>query len=224
MSFRDRLARVEETIARAASRSGRRRQDVILVAVTKGSSLEVVREAFDAGLRIFGENRVQEASGKVPGLPQAEWHLIGHLQTNKVRAALPLFRMVQSVDSFRLAEALSAAALAGGSPMRVLLEVNVSGEIQKQGFTPDGFDEAAGQVAGLPGLRVEGLMGMAPLEGGEAAARKAFSRLRTIRDGLSRLGDPRLAMRFLSMGMSGDLEAAIEEGSNMVRVGRALFA
>ncbi len=223
MTFKDRLEEVRARVSRAAARSGRRPEDVTLVAVTKGTDLDGVREAFEAGLRIFGENRVQEALSKAPAL-DAEWHLIGHLQTNKVKAALPLFRLVQSVDSERLVRALSGAALAEGRRLDVLIEVNVSGDAAKHGFDLARLPAELEPLFDLPGIRVRGLMGMAPLEGGERAAREAFAKLRTLRDALAAQKDVRYEMKHLSMGMSGDFEAAIEEGSSMVRIGRALFS
>ena len=184
---------------------------------------DVVREAVALGLRDFGENRVQEAEGKVEavGREAATWHLIGHLQRNKVARALGLFDCVHSVDSIELAEALSRRIVA---PRRlpVLLEVNVSGEASKHGVAPEGLEGLLAAAAPLPGLEVRGLMTVGPRVETPDAARPAFARLRELRDRAARAcGVP---LPDLSMGMSGDYEIAVEEGSTMVRVGTAIFA
>jgi PLP dependent protein len=183
---------------------------VAVVAVTKGQPVEACREAVAAGLPVLGENRVQEALGKIDAVPGAEWHLIGHLQTNKARHAAR-FALVQSLDSERLAEALAAR---GGAA--ALLEVNVSREAQKHGVAPEAAVDTAVRVAGLVDLR--GLMGMGPAAGDP---RPAFAELRRLRDEAEQRLGRRLPV--LSMGMSDDLEAAVAEGTTMVRIGRALF-
>jgi pyridoxal phosphate enzyme (YggS family) len=202
------LAAVRELIARA----GRNPDDVAIVAVTKGFDVSVCREALAAGLHMLGENRVQEALGKMDVLPDADWHLIGHLQTNKVRQAAGRFALIQSVDSTRLAEAIAKVA-----PSRqVLVEVNVSREPQKSGVDPDHALELITAVAGLLDLR--GLMAMGPSHGDPTPA---FVKLRELRDE----SEQRLAKPFpvLSMGMSGDFEAALAAGSTMLRLGEALL-
>jgi PLP dependent protein len=200
------LAAVRERIRRA----GGDPDAVAVVAVTKGQPVEACRAAVAAGLRVLGENRVQEALGKMDAVPGAEWHLIGHLQTNKVRHAAR-FALVQSLDSVRLAEALAAR---GGAA--ALLEVNVAREAQKHGVAPEAAAETAVRVARLVDLR--GLMGMGPAEGDP---RPAFAELRRLRDEAEQRLGRRLPV--LSMGMSEDLEAAVAEGTTMVRIGRALF-
>lgn len=217
------LARVRSRIAEAARRAGRRPEDVLLVAVTKTVAAERVREAMGLGLRVFGENRVQEAREKVPQIAGASWHLIGTLQRNKVKEALRLFEVIHSVDSTALAEEISRrAAQDGRAPVGVLIEVNISGEAQKHGVSPEQAGAVAAAAARLPGLRLRGLMGMAPIVSEPAEARPYFRRLREIRDRAQDAAGA--ALPELSMGMTEDFEIAVEEGATMVRIGRALFA
>jgi PLP dependent protein len=208
MTIRERLASVRERIERA----GRDPSEVAIVAVTKGFSAEACLQAIEAGLHMLGENRVQEALAKMEAVPDAEWHLIGHLQTNKVKQAAGRFSLIQSVDSVRLAEAISHIVLS----QAVLVEVNVAREPQKSGADPDHALEVIAGVAGL--LEVRGLMAMGPSEGDPGPA---FVELRNLRD----RAEQRLGMRLpvLSMGMSGDFEAALAAGSTMLRLGTALF-
>ncbi len=208
MSVAENLAAVRERIARA----GRDPDQVTIVAVTKGFDISVCREALKAGLHILGENRVHEALTKMDELPEAEWHLIGHLQTNKVRVAAGRFALIQSVDSIRLAEAL--AKIAPAQP--VLVEVNVAREPQKSGADPDRALEVITATAGTLDLR--GLMAMGPTHDDPAPA---FIELRKLRDEAEqRLGK---SLPVLSMGMSGDFEAALAAGSTMLRLGQVLF-
>jgi pyridoxal phosphate enzyme (YggS family) len=208
LTVAENVAAVRERIARA----GRDPDEVAIVAVTKGFDVSVCREALAAGLHMLGENRVQEALGKMDLLPDAEWHLIGHLQTNKVRQAAGRFALIQSVDSTRLAEAI--ANVAPSQP--VLVQVNVSHEPQKSGVDPDDALEVIGAVAGLLDLR--GLMAMGPSAGDPTPA---FLRVRELRDeAQQRVGK---SLPVLSMGMSGDFEAAVAAGSTMLRLGQALF-
>lgn len=210
------IAAVRERIARAAERSGRGRHDVTLVAVTKTQPVADVLAARAAGVRDFGENRVQEAAPKVAAARaagvDARWHLVGHLQRNKARAALGLFDILHSVDANRLARALEAAAPAA---VPVLIEVNVSGEASKFGVTPAGLPALADVVRSLPRLDLRGLMTVAPQGARPDDVRGIFRRLRRLNDGL-RLPE-------LSMGMTDDFEIAIEEGATLVRIGRAIF-
>jgi len=219
------VARVRARIADAAARAHRRPEEVLLVGVTKTVPLDRIREAVACGLRALGENRVQEARQKVPELPGVSWHLIGSLQRNKVKEALRLFQVIHSVDSFALAEEISrrAAADGGRGPAEVLIEVHISGEPEKRGVAPEDAADLVRRAAGLPGVRVRGLMAMAPLVDRAEEARPFFRRLRELRD---RIGDahPGLALSELSMGMTNDFEVAVEEGATMVRIGRALFA
>ena len=203
-----RIIEVRERIAR----TGRNPDDVVIVAVTKGFGPETCQAALDAGLRVLGENRVHEAKLKMDAVPNAEWHLIGHLQTNKVRQAAGCFALIHSVDSIRL-----AAELARLDPQQaVLLEVNVAREAQKHGVDPEKVLDEADEVSKL--LQLKGLMAMGPSEGDP---RPAFEELRQLRDQAEQRLGKRLPV--LSMGMSGDFEAAVEAGSTMVRLGQALF-
>jgi PLP dependent protein len=203
-----RLLSVRERIAR----TGRNPDDIVIVAVTKGFGADTCKAAIEAGLRVLGENRVHEAKLKMEMVPGAEWHLIGHLQTNKVRQAAGRFALIHSVDSERL-----AAELAHADPnQEVLLEVNVAREAQKHGVDPDRAIEAITAVSSL--LQLKGLMAMGPSTGDPAPA---FRDLRQLRDEAEQRLGKRLPV--LSMGMSGDFEAAVEAGSTMVRLGQALF-
>jgi pyridoxal phosphate enzyme (YggS family) len=208
MTVRENLAVVRERIERA----GRDPKEVAIVAVTKGFGAETCLQALEAGLHMLGENRVQEALGKMDAVPDAEWHLIGHLQTNKVRQAAGRFALIQSVDSVRLAGEIARTAPA----QAVLVEVNVARESQKSGADPDQALEVIAAVSGL--LDVRGLMAMGPSEGDPTPA---FIELRGLRDRAEqRLGTP---LPVLSMGMTGDFEAALAAGSTMLRLGTALF-
>lgn len=223
--IRDNLSRVEERIGRALERAGRS-MPVEIVAVTKTHPVEVVRTALAAGLRTLGENRVPELEEKVQvlGRDAAEWHLIGHLQRNKVRRALPLFDLFHAVDSLRLAQELSAEAVKTGVTVRALAQVNVSGEETKGGFEgePAGIEDQIAEVCALPGLRIEGLMTMAPFTDDERVVRATFRRAWQL---FERCGNTVECFdaAHLSMGMSNDYEIAVEEGSTMVRLGTILF-
>ena len=223
-SVGDRLRRIERRIAEACARAGRRPDDVRLLGASKGQPVAALQEAWEAGLRLFGENRVQEAAAKAPELPaEIEWHLIGPLQTNKVRRALDLFAAVHSVDRPKIAEALAREAAARGVELPVFLEVNLAGEASKHGFPAAGLAAAAAPLAALPRLRVVGLMAVPPLGGEPEASRPWFRRLRALRDELAARPEWRGWPGWLSMGMSDDFEVAVEEGSTHVRVGTALF-
>ena len=218
-TFAERLERVEQRIAAACEKAGRPRASVRLLAVSKTKPPEAVREAADCGLRLFGENRIQEAQSKIPMCPAGlEWHLIGHLQSNKAKVAARLFQMVHSVDSLKLLEALEQHA---GTTLPVLLQVNVSGEAAKFGMKPEevaGVIEAANRMAKC---EVHGLMTIPPFAPDPEKTRVHFSNLRNLRDRLEdETGTP---LPELSMGMSHDLEVAIEEGSTWVRIGTDLF-
>ena len=208
MSVEDNLKSVRERIERA----GRNPDEIAIVAVTKGYGPAVCQAGLGAGLKILGENRVQEALGKMDAVEGAEWHLIGHLQTNKVKLAAGRFALIQSVDSRHLADALARINV----EQKVLVEVNVAREPRKTGVDPAGAPELLDAVAEM--LDLQGLMAMGPAEGDP---RPAFDELRTIRDeAQKRLGKP---LPILSMGMSGDFEVAVKAGSTMVRLGTVLF-
>jgi pyridoxal phosphate enzyme (YggS family) len=222
ISIADNLDRVREQIANAAANSGRSADDVELVAITKTHPVEKVREAIDAGQTLFGESRVQEARAKIPELPSnIRWHFVGHLQTNKVRHALPLFEMIHSVDSLGLAEDIDRIAQEEGLHPRVLLEVNVAGEGSKFGFSPDRLREQIEALLALPRLSILGLMTIPPLAEEAEASRKYFVQLRELRDRLQT--EFRLDLAQLSMGMTQDYTIAVEEGATLVRVGTAIF-
>jgi len=218
-----RLDDVRGRITRAAVRAGRNPDVVRLVAVVKTVPADRVREAVALGLEDLGENRVQEARDKIPavGRQGVRWHMIGHLQRNKAGAAVELFDRIHSLDGVPLAEAVSRRAAGLGRRMPVLVEVNVSGEASKHGVRPDDAEPLVGAIAALPGLALDGLMTIAPYSDDPEDARPYFARLRELRDRLER--STGLAMPELSMGMSGDFEVAVEEGSTLVRVGTAIF-
>jgi PLP dependent protein len=215
----DRLAEVRARIADAIRRGGRA-QTVTVVGVTKTYGPDAARAAWEAGLRDVGENKVQEALAKMPkvGLP-LRWHLIGHLQRNKVKQIDP-FDLIHSVDSPRLADALAAHGSARGRPVDVLVQVNVSGEETKGGFEPSMFEQEAGRLRGLSGIVVRGVMTMAPFDASEATLRSVFAGARRCAEELRAAGHPATE---LSMGMSGDFEVAVEEGATLVRLGTVLF-
>jgi len=207
---------VNRRIERACERSRRSPDEVTLVAVTKGVETSAIRAAFDSGIRDFGENRVQEAEGKIAQLsdlkPAVTWHMVGHLQSNKAKAAVELFDIIHSVDSVRLAEILSRRAQ---KTLPVLLEVNVSGEATKGGFSAGETEAAVKEIKQLPNLKLMGLMTVAPVTTEPEAVRPVFRKLRELRDSLG--------LKHLSMGMTDDFEVAIEEGTTMLRIGRAIF-
>jgi pyridoxal phosphate enzyme (YggS family) len=228
MSIRQNIAALQEQIAAAAKRSGRDPSEVALMAVTKTHPPERIREACAAGLRLFGENRVQEFDAKAAALADlaaAEWHMIGHLQTNKAAKAVDLFAAVDSVDSVKLAEKLDAAARKLNRRLPVLIEVNIGGEMAKSGVAPQSPEWAALLLAAprLEGLEFRGLMTVPPFTDDPEGARPYFRRLRELRDATAARKLPAVSMGVLSMGMSHDFEVAIEEGSTSVRVGTAIF-
>ncbi|MCA1660581.1 MAG: YggS family pyridoxal phosphate-dependent enzyme [Verrucomicrobiaceae bacterium] len=216
------LDAVQARIAAALEKSGRKADDVQLIAVSKKQDAEKVRAAFDAGQAIFGESRVQEARAKIPLLPSAvRWHFIGHLQKNKVRHALPLFELFHSIDSLELAEAVDRIAAEDGHRPRVLLEVNVAGEGSKFGFAPERLRQQMDALLALNRLHIEGVMAIPPVGPEPEDSRRHFVLLRELRDELERYFALQLPQ--LSMGMSSDYEVAIEEGATLVRVGTAIF-
>jgi len=220
--LQENLTRIRSRIDQACERSGRQPDSVRLMAVSKNQPPERVAEAASAGLTLFGENRIQEAKVKIPLCPgQLEWHFIGHLQSNKSRDAVSLFQAVKGVDSLALAEELQKQALKQARSLPILLEVNVAGESSKFGWNPDRLLAELPQLNALNRLEVHGLMTIAPYAVDPEQVRPIFRRLRELRDRCTDLlGAP---LPVLSMGMSGDLEVAIEEGATLVRVGTALF-
>jgi len=219
--IRERLAEVRRRIDAAAGRSGRTAEAVTLVAVSKTMSVEAIREAVAAGVTVLGENRVQEARDKIAALAGvAEWHLVGHLQTNKAKLAVGLFQRIHSLDSVRLAEELERHAREAGRQVRCLIQVNVGGEEQKSGAPESGVRPLLEAANRLPHILVEGLMAIPPFLSDPEAIRPYFRRLRLLRDELAREG---FSLPDLSMGMTQDFEVAIEEGATLVRVGTAVF-
>ncbi len=216
------LARVHSEIAAAARRSGRNEDEVELLAVAKGWQPEKVLEAVDAGQTLFGENRVQEASQKIPLLPgRLTWDLIGHLQTNKIRRALPLFRQIHSIDSLELARQIDRIAAEEGVFPEVYLQVNIAGEIGKFGFDPEELRRDFEEILALERLQLAGLMNIPPLAANPEDSRVHYAGLREFRDALAQ--ESGVPLSGLSMGMSEDYAIAIEEGSTIVRVGSAIF-
>ena len=231
---RENVARVEEGIARACRRAGRRREEARLVAVSKTVPPERIRDAYAAGLRDFGENRVQEALSKQPALSDLDitWHLIGHLQTNKARTARRLFSWVHSVDSSRVAEKLAPGSPEDSSedrgpvsvePLKVLIEVNLGDEAAKSGVSEAGALHLAKAVGQLGSLDLRGLMLVPPYFEEAERSRPFFSRLRELAKMINSAGLPGVSLSELSMGMSHDFEVAIEEGATIVRIGAAIF-
>lgn len=224
-AIRGNVLRVRDRIVSAARRAGRAAEEITLIGVSKTHPPEAIREAYEAGLRHFGENRVQEWEGKHPGVQdlQGTWHLIGHLQSNKAAKAAKLFDSIDSVDDFALAQRLDRArreASASGR-LRVLIEVHIAQEATKSGAEMEDLPELAERIAGLSKLELRGLMCIPPFAEDAEPSRPFFRRLRELRDGLAKqLGR---ALPVLSMGMSHDYEVAIEEGATEVRVGTALF-
>jgi pyridoxal phosphate enzyme (YggS family) len=215
---------VDARIRAACHRSGRAREDVTLVAVTKSVSAHVAAALHELGAVHLGENRPQELWRKAAALPASVvWHMIGHLQRNKIERTLPLVSWIHSVDSVRLLEALEREASKGGRPVRVLLEVNASREASKQGFSPEDLPGVLPGLNGLQYARVSGLMTMAAFEEDPERCRPTFRQLRELRDRLAVLVQPPRELRELSMGMTNDFEVAVEEGATFVRVGSALF-
>lgn len=228
------LRSVQERIAAAAGRAGRDPAEIALVAVTKNQSPATIGAAYGLGLRLFGENRVEEAETKEPELPgDISWHMIGHIQSRKAKRVAQRFQMVHSVDSVKLARRLDRACGGQPHPLPVLLECNVSGEAAKYGFAADRWARdgtqrgtlwsAVESIVALPNLELRGLMTMAPIVASPELARPVFIRLRELRDELA-ADFPQTDWRELSMGMTDDFEVAVEEGATLVRVGRAIFA
>ena len=214
------------TIEVACKRASRSLDEITVVCVSKTVPVNRIQEAIDAGFANIGENRVQEAQQKKPNLASGSditWHLIGHLQSNKASIAVGLFDLIQSLDSIKLAEALNRHACNAHNNIRVLLQVNISGEEQKYGFAPEEVIESARLIAKLDHVHIEGLMAMAPFFDDPELARPYFKKMRILFDTIKSKNIPGVQMRHLSMGMSGDYVVAIEEGSTMIRIGTYLF-
>jgi hypothetical protein len=219
----DNLRRVEERIAAACTRAGRKREEVTLVAVTKYVEAEIAAILVKLGVTHLGESRPQELWRKAAAVPQATWHLVGHLQRNKVERTLPLVTLIHSVDSIRLLEAIDFEAAKAQRTVRVLLEVNTSGEAAKHGFTSNRVLSEAQALRASSRVQIDGLMTMAAATDDPEQARPAFRMLRKLRAEFRGAWNDPQALPHLSMGMTGDFEVAIEEGATLVRIGSALF-
>jgi pyridoxal phosphate enzyme (YggS family) len=230
------IAEVREKIASAAARAGRSEKDITLVAVSKTMPIDIIQAALEAGIQDFGENRVEEAENKIPTLNARaaqvpRWHMIGHIQSRKVKSILPLFDVVHSVERFKIAQKLSGAAQEAGKVLPIFLEINVSGEEAKDGFQAVDWQkksdvkttlwEELGKVFALPSLEIRGLMTMAPYYDELEATRPVFAELAALREALR--NDFQKVLPDLSMGMTNDYTVAIEEGATIVRIGRAIF-
>jgi len=221
VSIKDNIDQIRQRMDQAARAAGRDPNDIKLVAVTKTQSIEAIEAAIQAGITDIGENRVQEAKPKIEALklkyPQVTWHMVGHLQRNKVRQALDLFDIIQTVDSIRLAKEIQVKAEAKGVTVPILIEVNTSAEETKNGISVDSTIELIEQTKDFQNLKIQGLMTIGPLD---QDARPSFIKLRELKD---KINIPGVEMTYLSMGMTQDFETAIQEGSNIVRIGRGLF-
>ena len=217
-------ARVSEHIARAAERAGRRADEITLVCAAKTKGPEAVRDALRAGATDIGENYVQEAQRKIQTIPEpANWHLIGHLQRNKAKAAVSLFRLIHSLDSLALATELDRQGVKQDRTVHALIEVNLAAEETKAGVPPEALDTLLEGVSSLSRLQIDGLMAIPPAVSDPNEARPYFRTLARLRERYARLGMAGLPLRELSMGMTQDFTVAIEEGATLVRVGRAIF-
>ena len=215
---------MRENIQKACEKAGRSPQEVTLIAVSKTKPLFMLEEVYEAGARDFGENKVQEILEKHPKMPEdARFHMIGHLQRNKVKQVLPHAVLIHSVDSYRLAEQISQEAGKLGITAKILLEVNVAKEESKFGMMPEDVEEMAGQIAALPHLQIEGLMTIAPFVDDPEKNRPVFRKLYQLSVDIKKKNIDNVNMGVLSMGMTGDYQVAVDEGSTMIRVGTGIF-
>ena len=218
------IAAVEERICGACARAGRKREDVTLICVTKTKPEEMLLEAYETGQREFGENKVQEICRKKPALPgDIHWHMIGHLQRNKVKQLIGQTVMIHSVDSLRLAETISAEAEKANTVVPVLIEVNMAGEESKFGISPQEAEALIRSACGLSGIKISGLMTIAPYTEDPETNRPYFRKLRQLAVDIGQKSIDNVSMSVLSMGMTGDFEVAIEEGATHIRVGTGIF-
>ena len=224
MSVRENIALVLQRISSTALKAGRKPEEVELICVTKEADVHAVREAISCGITDVGENRVQDAISKYTSIGDAvRWHMIGHLQSNKAKPAVEIFHLLHSVDSLKLMEEMDKHSVRINKIQEILIQVNVSGEKQKFGIDPQGLNELIMAAPGFKHIKVVGLMTIAPLVDKQELARPFFRRLKQIADEIRALRIEGVEMRELSMGMTQDFEVAIEEGSTMVRIGRAIF-
>lgn len=222
-NLKQNTTRINRRIAEAALRSGRTFDDIMLVAVSKTVDMAAVEKAHQLGIENFGENRTREFVLKQQGLPEAKWHFIGHLQTNKVKEIIGKTSLIHSLDRWRLAEEINKASRALEEQTDVLLQVNISGEEQKYGLEPGAVKDFLADAGQLKKIRIKGFMTMAPLEAETDEIRSIFKEMYRIRQTMSELGFKHCDLKYLSMGMSQDYEIAIEEGANIIRIGSSLF-
>jgi len=220
----DKLKSVTQRMAKACGKADRPSGSAVLVCVTKEASIDEMREALSLGVRIFGENRVQNAAAKYAQIREkAEWHMIGHLQSNKVKDAVRIFSLIHSVDSVKLAKVIDKEAARCGKIQDILLQVNISGEESKSGVSAEAAESTVDEILLCRNLKLRGLMTMAPENDDPETARPYFKRLRELRNSINDGIEKSNILRELSMGMTNDFEAAIEEGATLVRIGRAVF-
>mgnify|MGYP000544606422 FL=1 len=222
--LKDQLQEVEKRIQAACDRAGRKREEVTLIAVSKTKPVETLQEAYDLGVRIFGENKVQELTAKYEALPKdIHWHMIGHLQRNKIKYIIDKVDLIHSVDSLRLAEAIEKEAAKKHVIAKVLIEVNVGREESKFGFLPEELDDFVEKASDFSHIQFMGLMTSAPFVDNPEENRPIFAELRKLSVDIARKNAHNMSMSILSMGMTNDYEVAIEEGATMVRVGTGIF-
>ena len=222
--IKNNLEIINEKIKKAAFKVNRNPQEIKLVAVTKTTTIEQIKEAISAGVKIIGENKVQEAKEKYQILTaDIEWHLVGHLQTNKVKYAIEIFDLIHSVDSIKLAKEIDRRSLQFGMMTNVLIEVNVSGEETKYGIKPEEVEPFLKEISEFSRIKVRGLMTIAPIVEDKEEVRPYFRKLRELFEKIKIKNIKNIRMNYLSMGMTEDFEVAIEEGANMVRIGRGIF-
>jgi pyridoxal phosphate enzyme (YggS family) len=223
-TVKDNLETINKKIKEAALKVNRDPQEIKLVAVTKTATLEQIKEAINEGVKIIGENKVQEATEKYQVLTtEVKWHLIGHLQTNKVKYAVEIFDLIHSVDSIKLAKEIDKRSVQFKKIIDVLIEVNISGEETKYGYNPEKVEAFLKEISEFSGIRVRGLMTIAPISKNKEEVRPYFRRLRELSERIRDKNIKNIKMDYLSMGMTDDFEIAIEEGANMVRIGRGIF-
>ena len=222
--LKDHLELVEKNITKACERVGRDRSEVTLIAVSKTKPVEMLQEVYDAGVRDFGENKVQEICEKYDKLPaDIKWHMIGHLQRNKVKQVIDKVALIHSVDSYRLAQEISVQAQKKGITMPILVEVNIAGEESKFGISADDTIQLVEEIAALPNLKIQGLMTIAPYVVDAEENRLYFRQIKQLSVDIKNKNIDNVCMDILSMGMTGDYEVAIEEGATIVRVGTGIF-
>ena len=222
--LKENLAKVEENIQAACDRAGRKREEVTLIAVSKTKPVEMLQEAYDLGVRINGENKAQELASKYEVLPKdIHWHMIGHMQRNKVKYIIDKVDLIHSVDSLRLAQEISKEAVKQNTTQDILVEINVAEEESKFGITTDETIDLVNEIAKLPNIRIKGLMTIAPFVADPEENREVFRALKKLSVDIRHKNIDNVTMNILSMGMTNDYEVAIEEGATMVRVGTGIF-